>query len=126
MLNILDVVIAVLMAVYLLKNFGGPNKIVKAIAILIVALLIFGVVARLVVDLPLPDKAKETMRNSYFFQLSNVMIRWVYPAIENNAPKVNEFIKTKIIAAPTPEVTAPQVALPTKVRIKLPEISAEF
>ena len=126
MLNIIDIVVAVLIVVYLLKNFGGPAKIIKALLVIVVMLVVFGVVARLLFDAPLPEQAHSSLVNSYFVKLSNVIIKSVYPAIENGAPKVDSFIKEKIIATPTPEVTMPQLAIPTKVRLKLPEISAEF
>src|SRR3989339_686441 len=122
MLNIIDIVVGLLVILYLVKNLGGPAKIIKSLVIVILVMMIFGVIVRLLVDAPLPDSAKKTINDSYFVQLSHLMIRWVYPAVETGAPRVNSFIKDRILFQPTPEVTLPAVSVTLPANM-LPTIS---
>jgi hypothetical protein len=116
MLNVIDIVVAVLLLFYLLKNAGGPLKTVKNIVFVLVFLLIFTVAARLLLDsTTVSGDARKTLEGSYFVNLSTVLIKAVYPTVENGAPQVNKFIKEKIIAAPTKEVAVPAV------KIKIPD-----
>jgi len=112
MLNVIDIVIAALLLFYLLKNAGGLFKTFKNIILVLVFLIIFTVIARLLLDTSVVSgEARKTLEGSYFVNLSTVMIKTVYPAVENGAPQVNSFIKEKIIAAPTREVVAPKLKL---------------
>jgi hypothetical protein len=112
MLNVIDIVIAVLLLFYLLKNAGGVLKTVKNIVFVLVFLIVFTIIARLLVDSAMVSgDARKTLEGSYFINLSTVMIKAVYPAVENGAPSVNSFIKEKIIAAPTKEVTVPAIKI---------------
>ncbi|MFA5113174.1 MAG: hypothetical protein WC529_02625 [Candidatus Margulisiibacteriota bacterium] len=116
MLNVIDIVIGVLILFYLLKNAGGLLKTAKNIVFVLIFLLIFTIAARLLLDTTMiSGEARKTLEGSYFVNLSTVMIKAAYPAVENGAPQVNSFIKEKIIAAPTREVTVPAV------KIKIPD-----
>lgn len=114
-MNIIDIVIAVLLVMGLVKSLGRPWKSVQALLVAAIFLMVFGVAARMSLDLPLPDPFKETIKHSYFVQLSLVMIRTTYPAVEEHTPKVGSFIKEKIIAEPAPPVTLPPATLPNKI-----------
>ncbi len=119
MLNIIDLVIAGLVLFYLLKNAGGAVKTLKNIAIVLLSLILLGVLVRLLLDSTLiSGSARKILEESYFVKLSYSLIRWTYPAVEKNAPRIDAFIKEKIISAPTPEVTVPKISVPT---ITLPE-----
>jgi len=116
MLNVIDIVIAVLLLFYLLKNAGGVLRTLKNIFFVLVFLIVFTIGARLLVDSTMVSgEARKTLEGSYFVNLSTVLIKAVYPAVESGAPSVNTFIKEKIIAAPTKEVTVPAV------KIKIPD-----
>jgi hypothetical protein len=116
MLNVIDVVIAALLLFYLLKNAGGLLKTVKNMVLCLVFLIVFTVIARLLLDSAVVSgEARRTLEGSYFVNLSTVMIKTAYPVVENGAPRVDSFIKEKIIAAPTREVTAP------KLKLKIPD-----
>lgn len=121
MLNVIDIVVAVVVVAYVLRGVGGPTKIAKTLLMVIVFLVVFGVITRLLIDAPLPEPAHKTLKDSYFVNLSVCLIKWGYPAVENGAPVVNKFIKDKIISAPTPEVTVPKIN--TRIpAVTLPEI----
>jgi hypothetical protein len=127
MINVIDVVVAVLVLVQLLKCFGGPAKIIKGLLSLLCALIVFGVIARLLIEVPLPEPMRKTLEDSYFVKASHRMIKWIYPAIEKGAPTVDKFVKDKIISAPaskTSTISLPKITLPEKVLpdITLPEI----
>lgn len=118
MLNIIDLVIVALVLFYLLKNAGGVVRTLKNIVVILLCLVVLGLVARLVLDSSfISGSARKVLAESYFVKLSYGLIRWSYPAVEKNAPKVDAFIKEKIISAPTPEVTVPKIPVP---KITLP------
>lgn len=110
MLNIIDLVIAGLILFYLLKNAGGPLKTIKNVFVVAAALVILVIVARLLLDSALiSGEARKMLASSYFVAVSTSLVKGAYPAVENNAPKVNAFIKDKILSAPTPEVVVPKI-----------------
>ena len=116
MLNVIDIVVAVLLLFYLLKNAGGLLKTARNIVFVLIFLIIFTVAARLLLDSAMVSgDARKTLEGSFFVNLSTVMIKAVYPAVENGAPRVDSFIKEKIIAAPTKEVAVPALKLKLKV-----------
>ena len=121
MLNILDLVIAGLILFYLLKNAGGLLKTAKNVVVVIASLVILVIIARLLLDSSLiSGEARKLLASSYFVAISTNLIKSAYPAVEDNAPKVNSFIKEKILTAPTSEVAVPKIKttlpgdLPTK------------
>lgn len=124
MINAIDVILAVLILVQLVKSLGGPAKIIKGIIFILIWLMAFGIIIRLLMGAPLPEPSRKMLNESYFVKISYAMIKWAYPAVENNAPKVNQFIKDKIISSPTPEVSLPKVVIPKEVLpdITIPEI----
>lgn len=114
MLNVIDIVIAALVLFYLLKNAGGFVRTLKNIIVVLLVLIVLGIVVRLVLDSSLiSGSARKTLENSYFVKLSYSLIKSIYPAVEKNAPKIDAYIKEKIISSPTPEVTAPKISVPT-------------
>ncbi|MFA4844868.1 MAG: hypothetical protein WC632_07995 [Candidatus Margulisiibacteriota bacterium] len=127
MLNIIDLAIAGLILFYLLKNAGGLLKTVKNMLVVVVSLVILVIIVRLLLDSSLiSGEARKMLANSYFVAVSTSLVKSVYPAVEDNAPKVNSFIKEKIISAPTPEVKplkieAPKISIPEKELEKLLE-----
>jgi hypothetical protein len=118
MINLLDLVVAALALLYLLKNAGGVLKTAKNILLVLVVLIVFGVLARLLLDLTYATPIHRTLSDSYFVKLSHFLLKGIYPAIEKTAPSVDSFIKNKIISQPTPEVSAPLKKMP---KITLPE-----
>ncbi|MCU0640898.1 MAG: hypothetical protein MUC35_02275 [Candidatus Margulisbacteria bacterium] len=111
----LDLLVAGFILFFLLKNAGGLLKTVKNIVAVLVGLVIYVVIVRLLLDSAVVSgEARKTLEGSYFANLATVMIKVAYPAVESGAPSVNSFIKDKLIAAPTKEVTVPSV------KIKIP------
>jgi len=108
MLNIVDLIIAALALFYLLKNAGGITKTIKNFLIVILALVFFGIIATFLTGFSLPKSLHKTLENSYFVKLSHYIIKWTYPTVEKGAPKFDNFIKEKILSAPTPEVSIPK------------------
>jgi len=128
MLNIIDIVIAVLLLFYLLKNAGGLLKTLRNIVFVLFFLVVFTISARLLLDSAMVSgEARKTLESSYFVNLATVMIKAVYPAVESGAPSVNTFIKEKIIAAPTKEVTVPaiKIKIPDEIDLLGPETPAK-
>lgn len=121
MINILDLVIAGLALLYLLKNAGGALKTLKNLLVVLVILILLGFVSALLLEVSLPQPAHKTLRDSYFVKLSYFLIKFIYPAIEKEAPRVDIFIKEKIISASTPEV---KVVIPKKTfpKLTIPEL----
>ena len=116
MINVLDIAIAVLVLAYLIQNLGWPLRILRSIFVVLVSLIVFGIIAGLLSTVQLPEPAQKTIKESYFVNFSYTLIKLIYPALEKNAPKMDAFIKDKIISSPTTKVTLP--AIPT---ITLPE-----
>jgi hypothetical protein len=87
-------------------------------------LVIFGVAAGLLSVAPVPYPVQRTIKDSYFVNFSYTLIKWVYPAIEENAPKVDTFIKKEIISAPSSKKAAPKIEIPEKIlpKLTLPEM----
>jgi TM2 domain-containing membrane protein YozV len=108
MINILDLIIIGLALFYLLKNAGGLLKTIKNLLIVFLALILVGIISAYLLEFPLAKPAYELLRDSYFIKLSHLLIKIIYPAIEKEVPKVDVFIKEKIITPPTPEVTVPR------------------
>lgn len=132
MLNIIDLVIAGLILFYLLKNAGGPLKTMKNMFAVVASLVILVIIVRLLLDSTLVSgEARKMLASSYFVAVSTSLVKFAYPAVENNAPKVNSFIKDKILAGPTPEVVVPKIKitipdnLPTKLDRILPAKSGQ-
>jgi len=123
MINVIDIVVAALALFYLLKNSGGVLKTLKNIVIVLLILIVFGLVARLILDTAMvPGSAQKTLGESYFVRLSHGLIRLVYPAVETSAPKIDSYIKDKIISTPTAEVKAPKINIP---KIAIPQKELE-
>jgi hypothetical protein len=98
MLNIIDLVIAAFALFFLLKNAGGVVKTIKNVLFVLLILILFGVGSRLLLNSAfISGEARRTLESAYFVKMSLAMIGWVYPSIENGAPKVDSFIKDNII-----------------------------
>lgn len=110
MLNIIDLIIAGLILFYLLKNAGGVVRTIRNILIVLIILLIFGIASRLLLNSSfISGDARRVLAESYFVKLSYAMIASSYPAVEDNAPKINSFVKEQIInPGPSPEAKTPR------------------
>jgi hypothetical protein len=120
MINIFDLVLGAWILFFLLKNSGGISKTVKNFLVVIAVLVIFGIVAQIMLGWQIPKPVRETLSDSYFVKLSVLIIKTVYPTVENSAPKINSFMKDKIISLPTPEVEVPKVTIPNVTIPSLP------
>ncbi|MFA5839634.1 MAG: hypothetical protein WC890_03130 [Candidatus Margulisiibacteriota bacterium] len=130
MINIIDIVIGALILIYLVKNFGGIFKTLKSIVIIICALIIFGIVTSFIVDWPILGAGRQYLKDSFVVNLSYNIIKTIYPTIENGAPKVNSYIKDKIMSTQTstpelPSIPAvekmmPKMAIPAVPELQLP------
>lgn len=120
MINILDLIIGGFILYYLLKNAGGVGKTAKNFLVVFFFLVIFGIITQLLLSWPLANPVHKPINDSYLGKVSLLLIKWTYPAVEGTAPKINSFMKDKIISAPTPEVTAPKMELPIK---SMPDIA---
>ncbi|MDD5593132.1 MAG: hypothetical protein PHG97_00145 [Candidatus Margulisbacteria bacterium] len=125
MLNIIDLVIVAFVLFYLLKNAGGILRTVKNLVVVLLIIIFFGIAARLTLNSSfISGEARKTLENAYFVKLSNAMIAWGYPALQDNAPKVDSFIKEQIISTPevkTQKIESPRISIPEKELDKLLE-----
>jgi hypothetical protein len=98
MFNIIDLAVAVLALFFLLRKAGGIVKTLKNLIIVLLALILFGVGSRLLLNSVLiSGEARRTLESAYFVKMSLAMIGLIYPSIESGAPKVDSFIKDNII-----------------------------
>jgi hypothetical protein len=124
MITILDLIVVVLIVFYLLRNIGGIFKTLKSLLVVMVALIIFGLLAQFLMTLPLASPIHDNLRQSYFVRLSSSIIKWLYPSVEQQVPKLDAFIKDKILT-PSQEgfkVTPTEKELP---KLYLPELPKE-
>jgi hypothetical protein len=134
MINILDIIIAVLILIYMVKRAGGVLKTLKNIVVVVLALILFAIIARLTLEVSLLKLTHPYIRDSYFYNISVSLIRWVYPPIKESAPRVDLFVKEKFISRgevernksegnitkiSLPENLIPKVTLPVKGLLKL-------
>jgi hypothetical protein len=120
MINILDIIIGGLILYYLLRNAGGLSKTIKNFLVVIFFLIILAIISRLVLGWEFAKPAHEYLEGSYLVKVSHVVVKWLYPAVENTAPKIDSFMKEKVLSAPTPEVEAPKV---DKIMQQMPAIT---
>ena len=106
-----DLILGILILFYFLGHAGGLVKTLKNLLLVLLFLMIFGVFAQFILSLDFAEAVHPSLNDSYLIKASHTLIRWFYPMIENGAPKVNSFIKQKILAAPPPEVTLPTIKL---------------
>lgn len=114
MITIIDLIIVVLVVFFLIKNIGGILKTTISIIIVLIFIIVFGLISNLLLNLDAASFMHDNLKHSYFVKLSNAMIKLVYPAIEKQAPKLDTFIKEKILTT-TGEVfkdTASEKAIP--------------
>jgi hypothetical protein len=109
MINILDLIIGGLILFFLLRNAGGIAKTVKNFLMVILLLIALAVISRLILEWNWAEPAHKYLSNSYLVKVSQIIVKWTYPAVENSAPKIDSFMKDKILSAPTPEVETPKV-----------------
>ena len=119
MINIIDIVVGALILIYLVKNFGGALKTAKSVLIVICALILFGLATSFISEWPILGEGRQFLKDSFIVNLSYNIIKLVYPAVENSAPRVDSYIKDKIIANPAPAVTVPKVPALEKVLPKI-------
>jgi len=119
MINIIDIVVGVLIIFYLAKNFGGIWKTAKSFLIVICALIFFGIITSFIVEWPILGEGRRYLKESFIVNLSYNIIKVIYPAIETSAPKVDSYIKDKIITGPTPTITIPKIPAIEKIMPKV-------
>jgi hypothetical protein len=112
MINVLDLIIGALALFYLLKNAGGLAKTVKNFLIVIACLVIIGILSQLILSWSFAKPLHKPINDSYSIKVSIWLIKWAYPSVEKTVPKIDAFVKEKIISKPTPEVTVPKKELP--------------
>ncbi|MFH1542778.1 MAG: hypothetical protein ABIE84_06820 [bacterium] len=112
MLNLIDLVLGIFIAFYYVKNAGGMITLAKNTAIVLVFLMVFGVFSQFVISLSFTKPLHVGLQDSYLVKVSRALIRWSYPAIEWSAPKIDAFIKDKVLSEPAPEIKAPKVTIP--------------
>ncbi|MFH1826515.1 MAG: hypothetical protein ABH823_04405 [bacterium] len=112
MINIIDLVLGIFILFYLIKNAGGVVKTIKNLAMIVLFLMFFGVIAQLVLNMSFAEATHDTLNESGLVKASHVLIKWIYPVIEWAAPQVDGFIKDNIMAKPTPDVSVPKVTIP--------------
>lgn len=120
MINIIDLIVGILVIFYLLRGAGGIVRTLKTLVFILLALMFFGIVAQLTLDLSFAKPVHKTLRDSYSVKVSHVLIKWFYPVVRQAAPKIDSFIKKKILSTSTPEVSVPKIVLPEK---SLPKLS---
>lgn len=120
MINIIDIIIGGLILYYLLRNAGGLSKTIKNFLIVIFFLIVLAIISRLLLGWEVAKPTHKYLEGSYLVKVSHVVVKWLYPAVENTAPKVNSFMKEKILSGPTPEVEAPKV---DKIMQQMPSIT---
>ena len=127
-INLLDLIVAGFVLFYLVKNAGGIGKTVRNLLIILAVLIVLGLISRLLLDAPLAQPLHKTLKESYFVKLSYSLIKGLYPTVEQNAPKVDKFIKDKIMTAPTPELAIPKNIIPEKAlpKVNLQELMPEL
>jgi len=108
MINILDIIIAGLILYFLLRNAGGISKTIKNFLIVVLVLILLAVVSRLLIGWEVAKPTYKYLEGSYLVKVSHLIVKWIYPAVENTAPKIDSFMKEKILSAPTPEVEVPK------------------
>jgi len=99
MVTIIDLIIVVLVVLFLIKNIGGILKTTISILTILIFLIVFGLVANLLLNAEAASFMHDNLRHSYFVKLSNSLVKLVYPAIEKQAPRLDNFIKEKILTA---------------------------
>ena len=118
MINTVDLVLGILIGLYLLKNFGGPFKMIKNVFVLVIVLFVYAIISQLLLNtVPVADNIRQGFKESVVTKFSIVLVKGIYPVIERTAPALNVFIKTKILDAPTPQVDVSTIekALPKSI-----------
>lgn len=125
MINIFDLIVAGLALFYLLKNAGGVLKTIKNLLVVLLTLILLGIISAFLLEQKMAEPIHKYLKDSYFVKLSHFLIKLTYPTVEKEVPKVDVFIKEKIISAPTPEVKVitpekplPKITVPEKLKLK--------
>ncbi|OGC21917.1 hypothetical protein A2291_05795 [candidate division WOR-1 bacterium RIFOXYB2_FULL_42_35] len=120
MINAVDLTLGVLMVLYLIKNIGGPIRTIINIVVIFLFLFFFGIMTEVILLFPVSQSVRDGYRDSYIAKVSVVLIKWIYPLVENNAPNIDKFMKERVISKP-PSQTEEEIMkqLPDK---NLPEV----
>jgi hypothetical protein len=118
-INIVDLGLGALILFYLLKNAGSLLRTVRNLILVALFLVLFGMAAQVLLDMPAASATHRYLGESYFVKLSRLLIKWAYPAVKNAAPKVDNFINKSIIALPTPKDVLPGKLISKEVIPKL-------
>ena len=119
-ISLLDLIVGALLLWFLVKNIGGALKTAKTIILALLMLMLFAIISQSLLNFDFAKPAHETLQHSFMVNLSTNLIKWFYPVIENNAPKVNSYIKEKVLTATTKEINASHL---TAEAINLPKIN---
>ena len=128
MINTIDLVMGILIGLYLLKNFGGPIKMIKNVVVLIVILFVYAIISQLLLNsIPVANNVRQGFKDSTITKFSIVLVKGIYPLIEKTAPSLNTFIKTKILEVPTPKIdvstiekSLPKIIIP---KLNIPKLT---
>lgn len=125
MLNLIDIILAVLLLAFLLKNAGGIFKTIRNLLAVVVFLVAFGITAQFILLSILAEPVQKILTDSYFVQLSQNIIRVVYPPLKSSAPKIDSFINEKIMTKPAPNITLPTIPKELNPIKNLPKVSLD-
>lgn len=115
MINAVDLTLGVLIVFYLLKNMGGPIRTIINLVFIFLFLVFFGIMTEVALLFPVPQSVRDGYRDSYIAKVSVVLIKWIYPLVENNAPNIDRFMKERVMSKPTDKTEAEiKKALPDK------------
>lgn len=122
MINIIDIVLAVFILAFLLKNAGGISRTIKNLLLIVVFLIVFGLLSQFILCSVFAESAQKVFAESYFVKLSQNIIKWIYPPIKNIAPKIDAFVNDKIMQTPKADVALPtlpkNISLPQNLLLK--------
>jgi len=119
-ISLIDLIVGALLLWFLVKNIGGLLKTTKTIIFALLMLMLFAIVCQSLIKADFAKPLHEPLRDSFMVNLSTGLIKWFYPVIENSVPKVDSYMKEKVLSAPTKDVKVSDISLEA---INLPKIN---
>jgi hypothetical protein len=95
----------------MVKNAGGLVKTAKSILVVIICLMIFAIISQMLLSASFAKPVHKSLSESYAVAFSTNLIKMFYPAVSQNAPKVDSFIKEKVLSAPVKEINSPSISI---------------
>lgn len=120
-ISLLDLIVGALILWFLVGNIGGPLKTAKTIIFALLILMLFAIISQSLIKADFAKPAHRTLRDSFMVNLSTNLIKWFYPVIENSVPKVDSYMKEKVLSAPTKETKIPSIEAIDLPKINIPE-----